>query len=162
MQKEEGRGEGLKTFIYPVRTTAGQERNVAYLIEQRARAQEIPIKAILVPEGVKGYVFIETDRHQYVEQAIMGMKHVRGYVSSWVDRDTVERFLTPKPMIGEVSTGDVVEVAGGPFRGMKAKIVHVERAKEEVVIELLEASYTLPITIHADYLRIIEKAPKKG
>ncbi|MCD6089133.1 KOW motif-containing protein, partial [Candidatus Bathyarchaeota archaeon] len=50
-----------------------------------------------------------------------------------------------------------VEVIGGPFKGMRAKITNIDRAKEEVTIELLEASFTLPVTVHADYLKLIKK-----
>jgi len=40
---------------------------------------------------------------------------------------------------------------------MRAKITGIDRAKEEVTIELLEATFTLPITVHADYVKIVKK-----
>ena len=49
------------TIIFAVRTTVGQERNVSNLITGRAEANKIPIRAILVPETLKGYIFIEAD-----------------------------------------------------------------------------------------------------
>jgi transcriptional antiterminator NusG len=52
-------------------------------------------------------------------------------------------------------------VIGGPFKGMRAKITRIDKAKAEVTLELLEATFTLPITVHADYVKLIEKA-KKG
>ena len=42
------------TVIFAVRTTVGQERTVSNLIAGRAEANKIPIKAILVPEALKG------------------------------------------------------------------------------------------------------------
>jgi transcriptional antiterminator NusG len=51
-----------------------------------------------------------------------------------------------------------VEVTGGPFKGMRAKITRVDKSKEEVTLELLEATFTLPITVHSDYVRLVEKA----
>jgi transcription antitermination factor NusG len=36
---------------------------------------------------------------------------------------------------------------------MQARIVRVDTPKEEVTIEILEAAFTLPITVHADYVR---------
>jgi len=50
---------------------------------------------------------------------------------------------------------------GGPFKGMRAKITRVDKTKEEVTLELLEATFTLPITVHADYVKLVEKAKKK-
>jgi transcriptional antiterminator NusG len=70
----------------------------------------------------------------------------------------VERYLVVKPVIEELDENDVVEVIGGPFKGMRAKITRVDKTKEEVTLELLEATFTLPITVHADYVKLVEKA----
>lgn len=43
---------------------------------------------------------------------------------------------------------------------MRAKIRRVDRTKNEITIELLEATFTLPITVHADYVKLIEKAER--
>jgi transcriptional antiterminator NusG len=63
-----------------------------------------------------------------------------------------------KPIIDEIEVGYVVEITGGPFKGMKAKITKVNKVRSEATLELLEATFTLPITVHADYLKVIEKA----
>ena len=145
------------TMIFAVRTTAGQERNVSKLIAGRAEANKIPIKAILVPDSLKGYIFIEAEGPHIVEQAISGIKHVRSRVPGLVSFEEIEKYIVVKPVIEELNIGDLVEVIGGPFRGMRAKITNIDRAKEEVTIELLEASFTLPVTVHADYLKLIKK-----
>ena len=44
---------------------------------------------------------------------------------------------------------------------MKAKIRRVDKAKEDVILELLEATFTLPITVHADYVKLVEKHIKE-
>jgi len=144
--------------IYAVRTTAGQERNVANLIAMRAKANNIKVKAILAPETLKGYIFVEADGPHIVEEAISGVKHVRSWVSGMLTVADVEKYIVTKSIIEELDVGDVVEVASGPFKGMRARIVRVDRAKEEITIELLEASFTLPITVHADYVKLVEKA----
>jgi len=146
------------TLVFAIRTTAGQERNVANLIANRVEANNLPIKAILVPEVLKGYLFVEADGPHVVEEAIAGIKHVRSRVKGVVSFSEVEKYIVVKPVIEELDVGDIVEVVSGPFKGMRAKITRVERAKEEVTIELLEASFTLPITVHADYVKLVEKA----
>ena len=61
-------------------------------------------------------------------------------------------------MIEELNTDNLVEIVGGPFRGLKAKITHIDKVKEEVTIELLEEGFaTLPITVHADYVKLAER-----
>lgn len=150
--------ERIPTAIFAVRTTAGQDRNVANLIAAKVRTGDLPIKAILVPEMLKGYIFVEAGGPHFVEKAIAGIKHVRSRVPGIVTFSEVERYIVVKPVIEELDENDVVEVVGGPFKGMRAKITRVDKAKEEVTLELLEATFTLPITVHADYVKLVEKA----
>ena len=58
----------------------------------------------------------------------------------------------------DLNEDDVVEITGGPFKGMRAKITRLDKAKGEVTLELLEATFTLPITVHSDYVKLVEKA----
>ncbi|MEM3760601.1 MAG: hypothetical protein QXZ02_05775, partial [Candidatus Bathyarchaeia archaeon] len=55
------KSEEFSTKIFAVKTTTGQERNVAKLITARIEMNKIPIKAILVPETLRGYVFVEAE-----------------------------------------------------------------------------------------------------
>lgn len=153
---EKERKEAATIFV--VRTTAGQERNVAEAIEARVNATGLPIYSILAPETLRGYVFIEALGSHTVDEAIAGIKHAKSHVPGVVGISDVEKFLITKPVIEELSIGDTVEITGGPFRDMKAKIVRVDKVKEEVTIELLEAAFTLPITVHADYVKLLEKS----
>ncbi len=153
--------EKISTAVFAVRTTAGQEKNVADRIAARVETNKLPIKAILVPETLKGYVFIEADGPHFVDEAIAGIKHVRSRVPGIVSFSEVERYIVVRPVIEELDVEDVVEVVGGPFKGMRAKITRVDKTKEEVTLELLEATFTLPITVHADYVRLVEKAKKE-
>ena len=148
-------------MIFAVRTTAGQEKNVANLITVRAGSNYLPIKAILVPETLKGYIFVEADGPHFVEEAIIGLKHVRSRVPGMVDFSEVERYIIIKPVIEELDEEDIVEVVGGPFKGMRARITRIDRTKEEVTLELLEATFTMPITVHADYVKLVEKGQRE-
>jgi transcriptional antiterminator NusG len=148
----------ITTAVFAVRTTAGQEKNVANLIEAKVKMNDLQIKSVLVPEMLKGYVFIEADGPHSVEKGIAGVKHVRSRVPGVVTFPEVERYIVVKPVIEELDDGDLVEVIGGPFKGMRAKITRVDKAKEDVTLELLEATFTLPITVHADYVKLVEKS----
>jgi len=150
------------TIVFAVRTTTGQEKNVARLVSAKIEMNNIPIKAILVPEALRGYVFIEANGPHFVEEAIAGIKHVRSRVPGIVSFSEVERFIVRKPVIEELSENDIVEITGGPFKGMRAKITRIDKTKEEVTLELLEATFTLPITVHSDYVRLVEKAESKS
>jgi len=151
----------ITTAVFAVRTTAGQEKNVANLIEAKVKMYELQVKSVLVPELLKGYIFIEADGPHSVEKSIAGVKHVRSRVPGVVTFPEVERYIVVKPVIEELDADDLVEVVGGPFKGMRAKITRVDKAKEDVTLELLEATFTLPITVHADYVKLVQKSKKE-
>ena len=157
MEKKE---EQFQTKIFAVKTTTGQERNVARLLAAKIEMEKIPIKAILVPEALKGYVFIEADGPHLIEEALAGVRHVRSRIPGLVKFDEVERYIVRKPVIEDLVEDDVVEITGGPFKGMRAKITRIDKAKGEVTLELLEATFTLPITVHSDYVKLVEKGKR--
>ena len=90
------------TSVFAVRTTAGQEKNVADLISARVATTDLPIKAILVPEALKGYVLIEAEGPHFVEKAIAGIKHVRSRIQGIVSFKEVEQYVVMKPVIDEL------------------------------------------------------------
>jgi transcriptional antiterminator NusG len=146
------------TKFFAVKTTTGQERNVARLIAAKIEMNNVPIKAILVPETLRGYIFIEAEGPHFVEEAIAGVRHVRSRVPGIVGFSEIERYIIRKPVIEELGENDIVEVTGGPFKSMRAKITRIDKGKAEVTLELLEATFTLPITVHSDYVKLVEKA----
>jgi len=161
-KKEEG------TSIYVVRTTIGQEKLVANSIELRLNNMNgNKIKAILVPEVLKGYIFIESTEASAVVDLIKGLRHVRGYnVVGKVDISDIEKYLIPTPSTEGLHVNDIVEIISGIFKGEKAKITRVDTAKDEVVLELFESPHPIPIKVSADHVKRIEAAaeeePAKG
>jgi len=150
--------EKRETSIFAVRTTAGQERNAAEMIEARIKTDKLSILSILVPETLRGYIFLETKEPHVVDEAIAGIKHIKSRISGKVRLLEVEKYLESKPFIEELDVGYLVEISGGPFKGMRALVTKINKAKHEATLELLEATFTLPITVSADYLKLIEKS----
>lgn len=138
---------------YTIRTTAGQENNVALLIETRAISSDIGVLAIIAPKDISGFIFIEVVDATKIEKAISGIKHVKGWVPGIIDIGEIEKFLIPKSSLEGLNIGDIVEIVSGPFRGMTGKLTKINVEKGEVTLELLEVAYTLPITISADAIR---------
>jgi transcription elongation factor SPT5 len=132
----------IRTSLYAVKVTNGQERTVALMLTDKAKVESSPIQAILAPAELKGYIIIEAQTPHIVDELIRGMRHTRERVQGTISPDEVDHYK-----------GTLVEVIAGPFKGMQARVVRVEAAKEEVTIEILEAAFTLPITVHADYVR---------
>ena len=92
------------TSVFAVRTTAGQERNVAELLASKIEANKIPIKSIVVPETLKGYIFIEAEGPHIVEEAIAGIKHIRSRVQGKVDVSELETKLLKRVSVAFISS----------------------------------------------------------
>ena len=88
--------------IFAVKTTTGQERNVARLIGTKVEMTHIPIKALLVPDTLKGYVFIEADGPHLVEEAISGVRHVRERIPGLISFNEIERYIVRKPVMEDL------------------------------------------------------------
>jgi len=148
-----------KMQIYAVRTTSGQENTVADLLTARVALKKLPVVSILSPEVIKGYIFLEAAGPHFVDEAIAGVKHARARTKGVISVPAIERFFASKPVIEDLRVGALVEVVGGPFRGLRAKITDIDKSKEELTIELLEEGFaTLPITVHADYVKLVSES----
>jgi transcriptional antiterminator NusG len=149
--------EEAETMFFAVRTTAGQEKNAAELVEVKARAKDLPLISVLAPETLRGYIFIEARSPHVIEDAIAGIRHVKSRVPGLVQFSEIEKYLITKPIIEELDVRYIVEITGGPFKGMRARITRLNKVRKEATLELLEATFTLPITVNVDYLKIIKK-----
>lgn len=150
-----------KPAIFAMKTTYGQERSVADMLPTRAKKLGLPVHAILAPEGLKGYVFVETIGRTAAERLRSGLKHAKGVVPGEIELADLERFLVPKPAVAKMEAGDIVELIAGPFRGERARIMRVDKTKEEITVELIEATVPIPVTVRGDHVKMIE-AKKEG
>jgi transcriptional antiterminator NusG len=130
---------------------------VANLITQIARKDKHDIRALLVPDVLKGYVLVEAPSPEIVDQAIQGVPHARSVIKGASSIAEVEHFLTPKPVVIGINEGAIVELISGPFKGEKARVKRVDVAKEEITVELFEAMVPIPITVRGDNVRVLSK-----
>ena len=147
--------------IYVVRTTAGKEKQVAERIYLNVKRTHEPVKAILHPEGIKGYIFVEADNRDAVIQSVYGIKNAKGVIQEELSIDKIKHFLTPAPKVINIKEGDIVELISTPFKSEKARVKRVNPAKEEVVVELLEAAVPIPMTVSIENVRLIKSAERE-
>lgn len=141
-----------KLGIYCYKVKKGQEFNAAEVIANRADLLNFDIRTILVTE-ISGYLFIEgdiIDINQAVESA-----HYVGKQLGRVPISELEGHLIPTPVIEGLKKNDIVEIIDGPFKGSQAKISSIYHAREEITVDLMTSSVTIPIVLHADSVKLI-------
>ncbi len=151
---EEPVTEEVKSHLFAIRTTGGQEKVVMRLLETKAKMNKISIQSVLWVDNLKGYVVIEALDPSAAYQAIEGIRHIRGQLRGELEFQDIEGYLVKKSMVAQLAVDQTVEITGGPFKGMKATVTRVDHDKEEATVVLLEASYQLPVTVDANYLKI--------
>ncbi|MDZ7730384.1 MAG: transcription elongation factor Spt5 [Natrialbaceae archaeon] len=139
--------------IYAVKTTASQERTVADMIINR---EENEVHAALAPDSLTSYVMVEADNNAVLERVLEDIPHARSIVPGESDLSEVEHFLSPKPDVEGIAEGDLVELIAGPFKGEKAQVQRIDESKDQVTVELYEATVPIPVTVRGDQIRVLD------
>jgi len=144
----------VKSHLFAIRTTGGQEKVVMNLLENKIKMKKINVQSVLLVDNLKGYVVIEAVDANDAFNAIQGIRHIRGQLRGELEFKDIEGYLVKKSTVSELAVDSMVEIIGGPFKGMKATITRVDHEKEEATVILLDASYQLPVTVDANYLKL--------
>ena len=143
--------------IYAIRTTSGREDMVIDIIATKIKNDGLDIRSVFHPAEIKGYIFAEGSSGA-VHKSVSGLMHIRGVIDKPVPLDDIKHFLeTERKDRIHVEDGNVVEIIGGPFKGEKGKITRVDSVKDEVTIELLDASIPIPVTIATEFIKILKR-----
>ncbi|WP_132057351.1 transcription elongation factor Spt5 [Halorussus amylolyticus] len=139
--------------MYAVKTTASQERTVADMIINR---EEPDVHAALAPDSLTSYVMVEADNSAVLDRVLEEIPHARSIVPGESDISEVEHFLSPTPDVEGIAEGDIVELIAGPFKGEKAQVQRIDEGKDQVTVELYEATVPIPVTVRGDQIRVLD------
>lgn len=144
----------IKSHIFAVRTTGGQEKVVMNLLQNKIKTNKITIMSVLLVDNLKGYIVIEAKDANAAFDALQGIRHIRGQLRGELSFDDIEGYLITKSNAPQIAIDNIVEIIGGPFKGMKATVTRVDNDKEEATVILLDAPYQLPVTVDSNYLKL--------
>jgi len=139
--------------MFAVKTTASQERTVADMIASR---EEPSVHAVLAPESLTSYVMVESEDEGVLDRILDEIPHARNLVQGSSGIGEVEHFLSPKPDVEGIAEGDIVELIAGPFKGEKAQVQRIDEGKDQVTVELYEATVPIPVTVRGDQIRVLD------
>ena len=139
--------------MFAVKTTASQERTVADMVADK---EEDAIHAVLAPDQLTSYVMVEADDNSSLSLVLEEIPHARSIVPGQSDLSEVEHFLSPKPDVEGIAEGDIVELVAGPFKGEKAQVQRIDEGKDQVTVELYEATVPIPVTVRGDQIRVLD------
>jgi transcription termination/antitermination protein NusG len=144
-------------MIFSIRTTVGQEKVVIDMLYNKAKQEGLEVYSLVEMADLKGYILIETDSEKSAEILIHNVSQIKGgkVIPGNINIKEIAGILESRPLMSSIKPGQSVEIIMGPFKGSRAKVMRVNVAKEEVVIELYDATVKIPITIKAENIKII-------
>jgi transcription termination/antitermination protein NusG len=149
--------EEKKTILFALRTTANREDQVMDFVSSNASKKKLEVYSVIRPHGMRGYVFVEANSRADAEQAAFNVPYARGILPNEIDYSEIEHMLEQVKKEVNIKKHDIAEIISGPFKREKCKITRIDKTKEEVVVELLEAAVPIPITVKMDSVKIIRR-----
>ncbi|MBT3261947.1 transcription elongation factor Spt5 [Candidatus Woesearchaeota archaeon] len=143
--------------IFALRTTSNREDQVFDFVTANIEKKGLPIDSIIKAHGMRGYIFVEAENREFAEECYQKVPYARGLLPKPIDYQEIEHMLEHVKIQINIITGDVVEIISGPFKREEAKVTRIDLAKEEVVVELLEAAVPIPITVKIDSVKVIRR-----
>ena len=149
--------EEKQSKIYGLRVTANREDQVMDFIVANAQRKKLEVYSVTRPHGMRGYIFVESGSRADAEQAAFNVPYARGILPKTVDYKEIEHMLEQVKHEVNIKKNDIVEIISWPFKRDPAKITRIDKQKEEVVVELLEAAVPIPITVKLDSVKVIRR-----
>ena len=143
--------------IFALRTTANREDQVMDFVVSNAQKKKIEVYSVVRPHGMRGYIFIEAATKTDAEQAAFNIPYARGILAHPVKYSEIEHMLEQVKHEMNIQKNDIVEIISGPFKRENAKVTRIDKTKEEVVVELLEAAVPIPITVKMDAVKVVRR-----
>jgi transcriptional antiterminator NusG len=149
-------------MIFVVRVTANKEEQALDLIATRVEKKGLHVFSIARPHGLRGYIILEALDIETAEQAVFNLPYVKGLINKPIKYKDIEGMMQPVAAQINIEKGDIVEMLTEPFKREKAKVVRVDKVKEEAVVELLEAAVPIPVTVKIDNIKVIRRGKEGG
>jgi len=156
-EEKQEQGNEQTTHIFAVRTTANREDQVMDFISSNIKKKKLDVYAAIRPHGMRGYIFIEALDRKSAEECAFNVPYARGVLTKEIEYKEIEHMLEQVKRDVDIRKKDIVEIIAGPFKREQARITRIDKAKEEVVVELLGAAVPIPITVKMDAVKVIRR-----
>jgi transcriptional antiterminator NusG len=127
------------------------------MISDRAKKKNLYVYSVLRPHGLRGYIFLESEDRESAEEAVFNLPYVKGIIGKTIEYAEIQGMVQPTIESVSIKEGDIVEMIGSTLKGEKAKVLRIDKQKEEVVVSLFGAVVPLPVTVKIDNIKVIRR-----
>lgn len=144
-------------MIFIIKVVTNKEERAVDMISERAKKKNLNVFSVSRPHGLRGYIFLEAEDRESAEEAVFNLPYVKGIIGKTISYEEIKNMIEPSVEAIQIKEGDIVEIISEPFKKEKAKVIRIDKQKEEVVVGLLGAVVQLPVTIKLDNVKVIRR-----
>jgi transcriptional antiterminator NusG len=144
-------------MIFIIKVTTNKEERAVDMISDRAKKKNLNVYSVLRPHGLRGYIFLESEDRESAEEAVFNLPYVKGIIGKTIEYAEIQGMVQPTIESVSIKEGDIVEMIGSTLKGEKAKVLRIDKQKEEVVVSLFGAVVPLPVTVKIDNIKVIRR-----
>ncbi|MCX6750043.1 MAG: transcription elongation factor Spt5 [Candidatus Pacearchaeota archaeon] len=149
-------------MFFIIKVTTNKEERAVDMIADRARKKNLNIYSVLRPHGLRGYIFLESEDRESAEEAVFNLPYVKGIIGKTIQYSEIQGMVQPTIESVSIKEGDIVEMIGSTLKGEKAKVLRIDKQKEEVVVSLFGAVVPLPVTVKIDNVKVIRREEEEN
>lgn len=144
-------------MIFIIKVTTNKEERAVDIISERVSKKKINAFSVSRPHGLRGYVLLEAEDRESAEEAVFNLPYVKGIVGKTIGYEEIKNMVEPSATTVSIKEGDIVEMISEPFKKEKAKVLRIDKQKEEVVVSLLGAVVPMPLTVKIDNVKVVRR-----
>ncbi|MEK6842847.1 MAG: transcription elongation factor Spt5 [Nanoarchaeota archaeon] len=144
-------------MIFIIKVITNKEERAIEMIAERAEKKNLNVYSVSKPHGLRGYILLEAEDRESAEEAVFNLPYIKGIIGKTISYEEIKNMVEPSVTAISIKEGDIVEMIGATFKGEKAKVLRVDKQKEEVVINLLGAAVSFPVTVKLDNVKVIRR-----
>ena len=144
-------------MIFIIKVTTNKEERAVDMIAEKVGKKELNVYSVSRPHGLRGYVFLEAEDKDSAEEAVFNLPDVKGIIGKTIGYKEIKNMKEHSVESISIKEGDIVEMIGPTLKGEKAKVLRVDKQKEEVVANLFGAVVQFPITVKLDNVKVIRR-----
>ena len=144
-------------MIFIIKVTTNKEERAVDMISEKAQKKNLNVYSVSRPHGLRGYILLEAEDRDSAEEAVFNLPYIKGIIGKTISYEEIKGMVEPSASTITIKEGDIVEMIGSTLKGEKAKVLRIDKQKEEVVVSLLGAVVPLPVTVKLDNIKVIRR-----
>ncbi len=144
-------------MIFIIKVTTNKEERAVDMIGEKVEKKSLNVHSVSRPHGLRGYILLEAEDRDSAEEAVFNLPYIKGIIGKTISYEEIRAMVEPSIHTITIKEGDIIEIIGSTLKGEKAKVLRIDKQKEEVVVSLLGAVVPLPVTVKIDNVKVIRR-----